>query len=298
MTNRLLVFGDVINDIVVVPSAPIRRNTDTPSSISQQPGGSASNVACWLGVLGSPVDFVGRVGSADLESQTRAFATFWVNAQLTADTDLPTGSIVVLVEGDDRTMLTERGANKAFSFDQITDTLLASASIMHFTGYSVFHSGAIESLEQLLARARNAGVRVSVDPASVGDLSDFGVGRFIEITKGASYIFPNLDEGRILTGLSRPLEISAELSKNYGCAVLTMGPDGVVVCSKGSNPIHFAAIPTVGVDPTGAGDAFVAGFLDSINRGTDLEPAVSAGQQTASRAVQKLGARPPLQHNV
>ena len=31
--RRIVVFGDVIDDIVVVPSGPIRVDTDTPSSI-------------------------------------------------------------------------------------------------------------------------------------------------------------------------------------------------------------------------------------------------------------------------
>jgi len=54
--TRIVVFGDVIDDIVVVPSGPIRPDTDTPSSIRNSPGGSAANAASWLGSAGAQVD--------------------------------------------------------------------------------------------------------------------------------------------------------------------------------------------------------------------------------------------------
>ena len=56
----------VIDDIVVVPSGPIRGDTDTPSSIRHRAGGSAANVASWLGRLNAGVDFVGRVAASDV----------------------------------------------------------------------------------------------------------------------------------------------------------------------------------------------------------------------------------------
>jgi len=46
--ERILVFGDVIDDIIVVPSGPIRVDTDTPSAIRSRAGGSAANTAAWL----------------------------------------------------------------------------------------------------------------------------------------------------------------------------------------------------------------------------------------------------------
>ena len=69
----IVVVGDVINDIVVVPRGEIRADTDTASTIRPRPGGSAANTAAWLGSLGVPVDFVGRVGIADVEYHAQLF---------------------------------------------------------------------------------------------------------------------------------------------------------------------------------------------------------------------------------
>ena len=44
----ILVVGDVIDDTVVIPSGPIRPDTDTVSTIRRVAGGSAANTAAWL----------------------------------------------------------------------------------------------------------------------------------------------------------------------------------------------------------------------------------------------------------
>src|SRR5680860_1427004 len=49
--GRIVVFGDVIDDIVVRPHGPVRPDTDTSASIRHRPGGSAANVAAWLGTI-------------------------------------------------------------------------------------------------------------------------------------------------------------------------------------------------------------------------------------------------------
>ncbi|MCC6854982.1 MAG: hypothetical protein IT189_02860, partial [Microbacteriaceae bacterium] len=64
--QRIVCFGDLIDDVVAVPQGPIRDDTDTEASIRILPGGSAANTAAWLGSLGADVDFVGIVGSADV----------------------------------------------------------------------------------------------------------------------------------------------------------------------------------------------------------------------------------------
>ena len=152
MIPRIVVFGDVIDDILVVPSGPIRNDTDTPSSISHRAGGSAGNVASWLARQGVEVDFVGRVATSDLVRHSEAFAGYNVAARLTGDDDLPTGTIVVIVDGDSRSMLTDRGANDQFSADQVTDALLETAALVHFTGYSLYHGEHRDAIARLFER--------------------------------------------------------------------------------------------------------------------------------------------------
>ncbi len=284
MRDRVVCYGDLIDDVVAVPRGPIRDDTDTPSTIRFRPGGSAANTAAWLGHLGAPVDFVGTVGRDDVARHTEQLVG--VRAHLTPHPSLPTGTIIVIVDGERRHMLTERGANHALHPDQVTDALLADARILHLTGHTLLNE---HGLAGLIARATAAGVAVSISPGSAGFIEDYGVELFSAAIAGATIVFASLDEGRLLTGLHDPAEVAAALP--FETVVLTQGMAGVIVDHAGEQ-FAVPAVPAEVVDPTGAGDAFCAGFLEAWLRTGDLRVAASAGTEVASRAVAVIGARP------
>lgn len=292
MPRCVVVFGDVIDDILAIPRGPIRGDTDTPASIRFRAGGSAANAAAWLGSLGASVDFVGVVGRDDVARHTALLAAVGVRAHLRSHPDLPTGTIIVLVDGERRSMLTERGANADLDPDRVTDGLLDSAAVLHLTGYSLFHGSHQESFRGLIGRARARRVTVSIDPASAGFIRDYGVARFLDAIAGAGMLFPNRDEGRALTGLVEPERIACTLSERFGLVALTLGADGVLVASGGTLIAHVPAVATRTVDPTGAGDAFYAGFIHTWLDTGDPVAAANAGVQVAARALSVVGGRP------
>ena len=288
---RFVVFGDVIDDVIVRPAGAIRPDTDTPAGIERRGGGSAANMATWLATLGVSVDFVGRVGVLDLERHSRILREAAVRPMLAADHVLPTGTIVILVQGETRSMLTERGANAALDPDSVSDAILDGASALHFTGYSLFERSDTAGFTRLIKRARSHGVHVSVDAASAGFLEDFGAKRFLDAIAGTDLLFPNLDEGRVLTGLDEPRAIAEKLARKFPVVALTMGPSGIVVATKGSTEV-MEVVPARTVDPTGAGDAFCAGFLSEWIASRDARAAAQAGSRLAARAVSVVGGRP------
>ncbi len=298
MPNRrkIVVFGDVIDDIVVVPSGPVRIDTDTVSSIRSSPGGSAANAACWMASFGAEVDFIGRVAKADIPRHSGIFGCAGVTAHLLGDEQLPTGTIVIIVEGERRTMLTSPGSNAILSPDDISDELLEEAALLHFTGYSLFGRPDDFAIRRLIDRCARRGVQVSVDPASAGFLADFGAGRFLDAVAGASMIFPNLEEGRVLTGLREPDEIARRLLERFRMVALTLDTGGVLIASgsaTGSADIRRVASRAVDrVDPTGAGDAFAAGFIANWVLDRDDTAAAHAGVAAGALAVATIGGRP------
>jgi sugar/nucleoside kinase (ribokinase family) len=291
--DRIVVVGDVINDIVVVPRGEIRPDTDTPSTIRMRPGGSAANTAIWLGSLGAPVDFVGCVGIEDEAEHARVFAEAGVTPHLQLAADVPTGTIVILVDGERRTMLTERGANSAFTSTSVTDELLAEAAVLHISGYSILDGFGVPGARDLIDRATAAGVPVSVTPGSSGYIADFGVDAFLEASAGTTVLFPNLAEGALLSGETDPERIGAALRKRFDIVILTMGADGLIVFEgKKHTQVEAPQIQHI-VDPTGAGDALAAGFLERWVTGADAVTAARAGAFVAARAIMAIGGRPP-----
>ena len=285
-------IGDVIDDVVAVPLGPIRTDTDTPSSIRFTAGGSAANTATWLGTLGASVDFVGLVGHGDVQRHADRLAAAGVTPHIETHPSLPTGTIIVIVDGENRTMFTERGANAALDPDSVTDELLASAALLHLTGYSLFGDVDAAPFVRLIARARAAGAHVSFDPGSAGFIGDYGVDRFLADIAGADIVFPNLEEGRVLTGLVEPSAVASALAERFDLVALTLDAAGVVVATRDGSPVVIPAVGTTIVDPTGAGDAFTAGFLHGYVGTGDTDAAAHAGSALASRAVSVMGARP------
>jgi sugar/nucleoside kinase (ribokinase family) len=292
--TRVVAFGDVVNDIVVVPRTSIRPDTDTASMIRARPGGSAANTAAWLGSLGSPVDFVGCVGLIDLEYHTEQLRAQGVTPHLTVAPGLPTSTIVIVVEGEHRTMLTERGANRALAAKDVTDELLERAAVLHVTGYMLLDGPRVPGLRDLIDRAHAADITVSVNPGSAGFIADFGPAAFAAGIDGTDILFANIHEARLLSEQTAPDRIAQDLGDRHGLAIITQGADSVMVSERGAMPVVVPVPPARVVDPTGAGDAMAAGFLHSWLSDRDVLRAAQAGILVAARAVMVIGGRPVI----
>ncbi|MEN9956750.1 MAG: hypothetical protein RIR46_358 [Actinomycetota bacterium] len=287
MSAKLLVIGDVIDDIIVVPEHAIRPNTDTNARIEKTLGGSAANVAAWAASSGASVTFLGCVGRDDLARNESNFAAAGVSARLQTS-DRATGSIVVLVDGDSRSMLTDRGANQDLNLEAI-DGELADAEIVYLSGYALLGK-TTESVLGLIERAHAHGALVAVDPGSTGYIDDYGVERYRELLKHVDVCFPNLEEAELL-----------RLEGQLPLLVITDGERGATAWLINGAELKLAGLSVDSVDPTGAGDAFCGAFLAEFaesGAGLSDEAAVGralhAGIAAGATAVTTLGARPKL----
>jgi len=304
---RVLVSGDVINDVLVETSGPFTPGDDNPAVIRTRPGGSAANQAAWMAALGLDVAFAGRVGAQDADFHRRELARFGVEPHLAIDESAATGAIVVLVGPDgERTMITDRGANLRLRPADVPAALLDAAALLHLTGYSFFDPRTREVALGLLGAARRRGVPFTIDPSSAAFLGMLEPGAFVDWTRGAAVCFPNRDEAAVLTGAAGaagaaprpgaretdPAAMAASLSTSYGAVVIKLGADGAVVAAQGTTPARVAARPALVRDTTGAGDAFCAGFLAAWLTGDSLAAAAASGGRAAARAVSRFGGRP------
>jgi sugar/nucleoside kinase (ribokinase family) len=135
-------------------------------------------------------------------------------------------------------------------------------------------------------------MRVALDPSSHPLLDEVGAETFFAWTEGVDYVFPNLAEGRALTGRDTPEEMARDLAGRYGEVILTCGAEGALWCSRGAEIVAVPAMPGPVVDTTGAGDAFAAGFLAARLEDSNAAEALAAGARLARRVVSQVGARP------
>ena len=288
--SKILVIGDVIEDVIVIPESEIRPNTDTESAIHKSMGGQAANVASWLAFLGVQTRFVGCVGLTDVRKLEAELDQIGIETALQSSAK-PTGSLVVLVQGASRSMLTDRGANLDLNLRAIDPTGFAA---VYLSGYSLL-GRTLDEIKDFAARVRQAGALLAIDPGSYGFIEDHGLEAFKELISEADLIFPNLEEDQLL-GLSGAVALS----------VVTKGQNGAEAHWASGQTVEISGLATESIDPTGAGDAFCAGFLASLVSGErfqDLAPevvqkALESGVEAGSRAVQLVGARPSLNSGV
>jgi sugar/nucleoside kinase (ribokinase family) len=213
---------------------------------------------------------------------------------LAVDEDFPTGALITLLGPDgERSFLTDRGSNLNLCPNDLPDALLDGIDLLHLSGYSLFEPGPRAAVLDLIARAKQRQIPFSIDPSSYSFLREVGAQAFLRWTAGAAIAFPNMDEAAVLTGAENPDAQLRLLSDAYPLVVLKRGAAGAIAAEATGRRCSEPAPAVDVIDTTGAGDAFLGGFLGAWLRGATLEASLERGVELGSRAVTMLGARPP-----
>jgi ribokinase len=290
---QVVVVGDVCTDVVALLSGGPAPGSDRPAAITTRGGGAGANVAAHLAQLGTPVVLAGCVGD-DAAGRTlcRDLTDGGVALAVRSVPGRPTGTVISLVDpGGERSMLTDRGANLALTADDVPTP--APGGHLHLSGYTLLDEGPRRAGLAALEAAAEVGCTISVDPASTGPLSAYGVDRWLADTAAATLLLPNADEARLLTGCASPAEAARTLARRHPVVVVSLGAGGALWAAA-DLLVHRPAHPVAVVDSTGAGDAFAAGVLSvwtSSGARPDPVDALEAGLTRAAAVVGRAGAR-------
>ena len=291
---KILVIGDAMVDTLVIPDGPLAYGADRRAKIRVVPGGSGANQAAWLAAEGVSAIFAGRIGAEDHAHQSKLLAECGVVPVLAADEVLPTGSIVTLISPDgERSFFTDRGANQNLCRADLADNLLDGVVLVHVSGYALFGTGPRTAVLEFLAEAGRRGIAWTVDAASHSFLAEAGADAFLRWTRDAAICFANASEAEVLTGTSDRNAQARVLGEIYSLAVIKAGPEGAVAADRLGGRWSANAPAVDVIDASGAGDAFLAGFLGRYLRGAEIPACLEAGVRAGARAVTVLGGRQP-----
>jgi 2-dehydro-3-deoxygluconokinase len=231
--------------------------------------GAESNVAIGARRLGCPAAWVGRVGDDELGELvvSRIRAEGVDVGGVVRDPGAPTS----LMFKERRTADIVRvryyrrnGPGARLEPGDLDPAQVAAAGVLHVTGITpALSDSARAAVEHAVELARAAGVPVSFDLNYRSALwpPDRAAAVCRELAARADLVFAGDDEAELLGLAGDPSDLARGLADlGAGHAVVKLGERGAVAAVDGR--VHVVEpVPVRAVDPVGAGDAFVAGYL-------------------------------------
>lgn len=283
----LLVIGDLMVDVVVHHDDPVAEASDTAATIRFHGGGSAANSAAWAGALGLRTRLFAAIGDDTAgEGARRDLEALGVDLVGPVIDGAVTGTCVVLVGADgERTMFPDRGANADLGPSDVVEAFGDDPRAVHLSGYTLLSEDSRRAGLDVLATATQRRIPVSIDAASAEPLRSVGADDFLAWISGVDLVFANDDEVAALGGEHRILDSASALVVKHGARGATW--------TDGATRLAVEAHRVDVVDTTGAGDAFAAGYLSAASEDAEIRGRLDRAAQVASRAVARVGARPP-----
>ncbi|CAN5252978.1 aminoimidazole riboside kinase [soil metagenome] len=289
--GKIVALGEVVADIYRDESSS---NVEMP--FTARPGGAPANVAVAAARLGAAAAFVGSVGE-DLFGDfiLRALETEGVDVSAVRRCEPPTRTSLAFVEIKDgeRSFTFYRSdpaADELLGPEDVTREVLSGASFVNFGSIPLIKDPSRSAIHQAVELAGELEIPVAFDVNLREHLWES-----VEAAREA--VAPLLDRSRIvkvsndelppLLGME-DVEEAAEMLLERGAALVlvSLGAEGAFYATRaftGAVPAFEVEV----VDPTGAGDAFLAASLVHLSEGEWDEARVreSVRRGTAAGAI-------------
>lgn len=282
--------GNGIGQCCNVVRIPKKGETAIPTNLHYcKDSGKGVNCAIVIGRLGGDVSYVGKAGKDDggelneqwLQESGVHLEHFWLQDGIKTSLGL--------------ILVAENGENLIFNFDSPESDITVEEAVSHvkelkgaeymITGFEIPHSVAYES-----ARVGcELGMKVFINPSPFDDASEVVEMPFVD-TMAVNEI-----EALMLLGTTKEetndwMDAAKRLCEKYKVknVLITLGGDGAV--HYGERGLgHVSGIKVKVVDESGAGDAFLAVFVQCLIWGMSVQKALEYSNKYCAWLVQKPG---------
>lgn len=290
MDYDILVIGELNVDLIlrgadVMPEFGQVEKIVEDASLSL--GSSSAIFACGASRLGLRVGFTGKVGDDEFGHYLiHTLSTRNVDTSpIIIDPGIKTGLTVHLSSGHDRAMLTYLGSIAAMTGKDLDDRLIGRTRHIHQSSFFM-QRGLHSDLPGYLAKARAAGVTVSMDP---GWDPQVQWNRTIQTALREVDIFmPNEQEALAILQVPTLGQAMEVCQQQFQMAVIKRGHLGSAAC-RGNELTSLPVFPVKVTDTVGAGDSFDAGFLYGYLHGMDLQDCLAWGNACGALSTTGFG---------
>ena len=289
--GKIVALGEVVSDIYRGEGS-----SEVELPFTARPGGAPANVAVAAARLGSEAAFVGSVGE-DLFGDLilRTLEAEGVDTSAVRRCEPPTRTSIAFVEisGGERSFTFYRSdpaADELLSAEDVSEEALSWASFVNFGSIPLIKDPARSAIHRAVELAEELDIPVAFDV-------NFREHLWESAEAAREVVNPLLDRSQIvklsddeispLLGTQRAEE-AARILLDRGVALVfvSLGPEGAFYATKdfeGEVPSFEVEV----LDPTGAGDAFLAAALVCLSEGEWDEETVrkAARRGTAAGAI-------------
>ncbi|MEU7692245.1 sugar kinase [Microbispora hainanensis] len=284
-TGGLVTVGETMARLTAGRVGPLRHSSDMAVGI----GGAESNVAIAVRRLGGSATWIGRVGADGFgDLVLRELRAEGLEVRGLVDDQAPTGLMVKERRTSSSLSVWYYRAGSAGSRlrpADVSEEAIARASLLHVTGITpALSDSAADAVRHAVRLARHHGLIVSFDVNYRSRLwtpEQAGKG-LIDILRDSDVVFAGVEEAELfVSATDDPLDLAARLADlGPSQVIVKLGARGCAAVIDGRR-LTRAAVPVDVLDPVGAGDAFVGGYLADLLAGEPpevrLDTAVTVG---------------------
>ncbi len=252
-TFDVVAFGEnSLDTLATVPHWPSPDGKVELLNLISLPGGQAASALVGCARLGCLTKYLGVFGDDEQgRVMERALVAEGVDTAACVTARAPNRSAFIVIDpsAGTRAVLWQRDAALRWPDTSTLASDISSARVL------LIDTTDMSAATAAAQAARQVGIPVVVDV----DRNEPGVA---DLLKHVDVLIAAEGFPQAHTGVAAPGLAMRELRKEYGAAivVVTLGASGAV-CWDGESEIHSPGFVVPIVDPTGAGDAFRAGFL-------------------------------------
>ena len=280
-----------MDKIIFVNKIPLPDDEGFVSSVELRPGGSAPNTAVGLSRLGVGSRCIGSIGrDPEGAAMIEALKGEGVCTEGIKIKDGRSGNALVMVAPDGlRAILIDPGVNDSIEMGDVDLSQLESSDLLHMTSFICRNTDL--SFKTQIELAERMELPISLDPGQL--YAERGMDAISSLIRKCRAFMPNEGELRLLSGKNLRSGAKKVIDLGAEIVVVKRGMEGSYV-TDGSRDFKVPAYGERGLDTTGAGDAFNAGFIYGIFNGFDMEQSCELGAKVAWFSVQRPGARDGL----
>jgi 5-dehydro-2-deoxygluconokinase len=297
--NKFLVVGRAGLDLYAdPPGTEIEEATGFTAAL----GGSAANIAVALAKQGGQVSLITAVSNDAVGRFTiKALNSYGIDTHYVSKVGGETRNTLAVVETRVQNCQSVIYRNDAADFQMTMADVAAvdykSFSALIVTGTCFAKEPSRSATFHAMQLAKKAGLVLVIDvdyrPYSWASKAE-AQAVCMKAAELCDIVIANDEEFAVLAGTTDGLACAEKLAADHNALVVyKMGAEGCITFSSGQR-IETPIFKVTALKPTGAGDAFMGGFMSGLTASANLEEAIKRGAATAAIVVTRVGCAPAM----